>query len=272
MKLTRRKLLGLSGSLGVAALAGCSSPGGEGTQEAPPREVAWPEVSSKKLSKWTETNRRKSSRTDSKYYLDVHSYQRTIIYDYSALRNEVRKKTNGQFDSPLAMFFATHIDLQGTGTIGATTTEIMNGAVSEFKSEMERSGVKNPTLVETQLTQPDIEGSLTREFAGYYPTPKIETEIPLGDGLGTRILKIGGTQLPISGFITVWKDGRGTAFVAGGAYPAADFEEESTISVTSTKGDGIDATVAVDLNLKPSEIRSTIIDLVESVTKSDEKA
>lgn len=272
MNTDRRRFVQAAGTLGVASLAGCSSPTSDGTREAPPRTVAWPNVDSPKLAGWTEMDRRKSSRTDTRYIFTVHSYQRTIVYENTALRRSIRRKTNGQFDSPLAIFFATHVALRGTGTFGASEEEILKSAVPEFKSEMRDSGIEKITPVRERQPLPNVPGSITREFSGHYPTPGIRTEIPLGDGLGTRTLKIESSKLPISGLLTVWKVDSGTAFVAGGAYPAADFEKESTISVTSEKGDGIDATVSVDLNLRPQEIRRTINALTESVEKSDASA
>lgn len=272
MQLERRRLLTGFGGLGTVAVAGCSSPDtGSTADEAPSAKAAWPTVESDLMSRWKEIDRRKSDRTISKWsVLNVHIYERTIVYENQALRDEVSQKTLGQFDSPLAIFFASHVNLEGNGTSAASKKRIADSVTPIFRSRMQDSGVENVRPMAPQTPKPDF--GLVREFRGHYPTPRIEKEVPLGSDLGTRTLVFQKDQLPITGLLTVWKAGKGTAFVGGGAFPAKNFAKHSTISITSEKGDGIDVTASLDLNLRPGQLRRNMTDLVSSVERSDTMA
>lgn len=223
------------------------------------------------MSRWKEIDRRKSDRTFTEWHvLTVHTYERTIVYENQALRDEVSQKTLGQFDSPLAIFFASHVNLEGNGTSAASKKRIADSVTPIFRSRMQDSGVENVRKTSPQSPNPD--SGLVREFRGHYPTPRIKKEVPLGGDLGTRTLVFQKDQLPITGLLTVWKDDKGTAFVGGGAFPAENFAKHSTISITSEKGDGIDVTASLDLNLRPGQRRRNMNELISSIQKSDTMA
>lgn len=245
----------------MSLLAGCNSP--SGSSDNSNADVAWPNVTDSKLDRWTKTGQRKK-----KYEKQggVTPHERTYIYENTALRKEVKQKTLGQFDSTLATFFASHIDLRGLTTIAATEEKIGKNLVPPFRKQLKQNGIKNVRKVSPQNPKPRPDSDTKiYEFRGSYSTPQITKQVNIPN-VGKRTLSIEADQLPITGLVAIWKVKNGQAFAAGGAFPAEPYDKSDTISVTSEEGDGIDVTVSIDLGLRPRQLRQEIIKLSESVT------
>ena len=246
-------------------MAGCSS-SGERTEDTQfPDDVAWPETTSNSLRRWNETGTKTLSFNTEVYGADIIGHTRTRIYESTALRTDVRKKTLGQFDNTLASFFATNIDLRGHWTAAVSATEIGKRLQPEIRKEFKKQGIQQVREITPSQPAPDVGGSHSTfyEFEGQYPAPTITREVEIPD-VGKRTLKIEGGTIPVAGLLAVWKQDHGTALAGGGAYPKENYFESDTISVTGSEDDGINITVSVDLGLQPTQIRREIIDLVEN--------
>lgn len=258
--MNRRKfLIGTVG--GMSLLAGCSSPTGSSDDSS--ADVAWPKVTNPQLDRWKKTGQRKERHEE---IYGVTPHERTYIYENTALRKAVKQKTLGQFDSTLAMFFASHLDLRGLTTIAASEKRIGDELVPIFRKRMKQNGIKNVRKVSPSSPKPNpSSGTKVYEFRGIYSTPEITKQVRIPN-VGNRKLTIKADQLLITGLVAIWKVKSGQAFAAGGAFPAEPYIKSDTISVTSKKGDGIDVTVSIDLGLQPRQLRQEIINLSESVT------
>lgn len=245
----------------MGILAGCSSPSGSSDDSS--ADVAWPKVTDSQIDHWQQTGNRKQKHEE-KYGVTPH--ERTYIYENTALREEVKSKTLGQFDSTLATFFASHIDLRGYTTALATEDKIGESLIPPFRKQMRENGIQNVRQVSPERPKPNpSSGTKVAEFRGSYPTPKITKEVDIPN-IGKRTLSIDADTLSITGLVAIWKETSGQAFAAGGAFPAEPYDKSDTISVTSEEGDGIDVTVSIDLGLRPGRLRREIIELSESVT------
>lgn len=250
--------------VGIAGLSGCS------TDDLDPastpeerrrhlRAMPWPEVS-EQSGDWTRTD------ALSQYLgqrLGVHTYQKTILLEDTAVRRNIREKANGQFDRRLGQFFATYIDLEGLTTRAATASVIADNVAPQIRDRMEQAGIESVDSAEPTEPLPDVDGE-TRAFEGHYETPPFEQTAHV-DGIGERTVGFPSKELSIRGFATVWKETSGVAFAAGGVVPTADYEGRSRTSLTGERGDGIDLVVDVDMNIPFERMRAEVVAMAESV-------
>ena len=261
----RRDFLRSAGVTAIAAgAAGCSTPGSEtagGDDQYP-----YPSVPEDALDGWELVDRRAEDERRRIGTIGLDQHTRTEVYEFSRLSDEVAEKTLEQFDGDLGAFFAARTTFEGYASYLVDAERVANEGVRDMNAEMERMGITDVTEIEPGDPRPDAaDEQAMREVAGTYPVEDLsfETELP-GDTHQT--LEIDGGEVPVRGFLVAWKPDQRTAYVAGGAYPAGNFIRESEMSVTGDgRGDGIDVTVNVDLNLDPESYRGEIIDLVERV-------
>ena len=269
MGISRRKYLGSVGALGAVALAGCNAPsGGGGSGGDSTTRVAWPSVTSEKLDDWKRTGRRRRQFESTG---GVQPSARTHIYDNETLRRSMEEKTVGAFDQSLATFFATHINLEGFTARFASMDAVAAPVFENFRAEMEANDITNIEEVSLSNPQPAYDSpSRHIEYRGEYVTPAMSQSVTI-DGAGERTLDIPSQRLRVTGIAAVWKENTNTWFAAGGAFPAEDYETTNGFSVSGDgEGDGIDIQVAIDLNIRPDRLHQDIVDLAESVTKSNE--
>ena len=265
----RRRVLGGT-AFGLAALAGCNSPfefGGGGSDGGGGQDLGEgfhsPSVG-KRPDGWKRTDQRRSTFEREKFGIGVTGYAATNVYEETALREAVSAKTRGQFDARLATFFATKINLTGAATAAAGVDQIAEFALGRFEGELRNQNLESVRRVEPGGPTPDVDGQVY-EYRGAYATPEIRRTVDVPD-VGTRELVIPADTLPVSGLVAVWKPGDGVAYVAGGAFPASDYEQRDTISITGEPGDGIDLVVRVDLNLRPDALRREVVAMTERVS------
>lgn len=266
----RRLLVGTAG--GLAALAGCSSPfefgssdsnatGGGDSQNLGDGYHA-PSLD-ERPDGWEVTDTRRSTFEREKFGVGVKGYASTKVYEETALRDAVSEKTRGQFDGRLATFFATKINLTGEATAAADVDRIAEFAKDRFEGELDNQDLRNVREVDPSGSTPNVDGEVY-EYRGEYETPEINRTVDVPD-VGTRELVIPADTLPVAGLVSVWKPSTGVAYVGGGAFPAANYEQEDTISITSEAGDGIDLVVRVDLGLDPDALRGEVVAMTEQV-------
>ncbi|WP_158055646.1 hypothetical protein [Halorussus halophilus] len=257
----RKYLLGVGG---LGALAGCTSNSETTVNEDVPESVAWPSVETG--NSWHRARQRSARYERETLGINVTAFERTRVYENAALRKRIEKQTLGQFEGSLASFFASHIDLRGSATVAASSGKISELVAPKFREQLGSHGVENVEEVEAISPKPDVGGlqAVFKEYRGAYPTPKIEKTVHI-DGVGKRRISAEARELPVAGFYAVWKDGTGTAYAAGGAYPAENFSEEETISLSASKGEGVDLVVRVNLEFGPEQLREELVSLVEGV-------
>ena len=217
------------------------------------------------LSGWTKVGTRSNHFDKSAWGFGVSGYAATEFYDYTALEERVKKKTLGQFDGTLATFFITKVNLEGSGTYFADTSKIAEYALPTFKESLQAREIANVRPIDPSEPLPSIEGADSYEYTGRYALSGIQKEVTI-NGVGTRTLALPSKEIQVTGLVIIWKEGKGTAFVAGGAFPAENYAVEDTISATGGEtGDGIDISVSVDLNIRPDQVRRRVISLIKSV-------
>jgi hypothetical protein len=261
----RRAFLAYAGTAGVAAgAAGCSTP--DSGSDAGGGEYPYPSIPAEALEGWALSDRRAEDERHRIAGAGLDRHTRTEVYEFARLSEQVAEKTLEQFEGDLGAFFAARTTFEGYASRLVDADRVANEGVGEMAAEMEAMGIEDVERVEPSEPLPTAaDEQAVREVVGTFPVEDVsfETELP-GDTRQT--FEIDGGEVPVRGVLAAWKDGRRTAYVAGGAYPDGEFVRESEVSVTGDgPGDGIDVTVDVDLNLEPEAYREEVVDLVERV-------
>lgn len=254
--------MGAVGTAAAVSVSGCSSPnkGGE-SSDLSDVEIAKPVVDLSKLEGWEETDAQKmklQSQMGTTPYVSFRTFENV------AFREQVKKLALGEFDSPLAKFFAAHIDLRGYTTIGVTPGRLVGPATDELRANMRQSGIENIREITVGTNIPDA-AKQTREYEGEFHYEGF-SDTMTHEKAGEITLRIEGGTLPVRGFVSTWKVSSGTGFAAGGAYPAEPFQKVSTTSVTGNESVGLNLTLSADLELQPTKRRAEIVELANSVT------
>jgi len=261
---SRRSVLRSAGVAASIGVAGCGAPDTD-AGDAGDVEVTEPVVQSPASEPWERIDARTGSYSMKRLGIGVTAHERTAIFRNAQLEQRVRQETLGQFDSRIAMFFASHLDLRGVATIAASPDRLSGMVLPIVEEQMANSGIDEIQRVATASPIPSYPSSSTVvEYEGQFQTPKITKQVPIED-VGERTLEIPSDRLPMSGLVSVWKDDTGTAFAAGAVFPAGDFENSNTVSVTGGEGEGIDLTVSIDLHFPVDELRQSAVEMMESV-------
>ena len=195
--------------------------------------------------------------------LELKAYLRTRVYRDAELQREIRENTVGRVDRCLNVFFATrtHIEPEidnlpfGVGrrqVLGLARTVGCN----EFEKRLRERGVKGVKIVESDelVTGTGEKAELDRIHATYdYDCVDVE----IADDIG---FVIEGGDIDLTGWIGFWHQ-EGDLFIAGGVYPAEDFEEKISVALT----DSIDVDIGVDLDLWPRPYKPEMFNLIRSV-------
>lgn len=262
----RRDFLRTAGATAVAASAAGCSTSDSGTDAGGNGQYPYPSIPERALEGWTLSDRRAEDERRRFGGVGLDQHTRTEVYEFSRLSEEVAEKTLEQFKGDLGAFFASRVTFEGYASRLVDAERVADEGLEEMTAEMEAMGITD--VQETDPTDPRpavTNGQAVRETVGTYPVEdlSLETELP---GNARQTFEIEGGEVPVRGVLAAWKTGRRTAYVAGGAYPDGNFARESLVSVTGDgRGDGIDVTVNVDLNLEPEAYREEIVGLVERV-------
>ena len=260
--LTRRGFLGAAGTGLAVSVSGCSSSDTDGaSSDMSDIDIAKPVVQSDNMDGWKETNAREMKLSAQ---LGTTPYVSFRTFENVAFRSRVRGLTLGEFDSPLAKFFAAHIDLRGFTTIGATPERLVGPAAEELKANMKQSGIQNIHEVDVGMNI-SASAKQTREYEGEFHYDGFSATME-DERAGKITLEIEGGSLRVRGFVSTWKEDSGTGFAAGGAYPAEPFRKSSSTSITGEPGVGLDLKLSADLDLDPAARRAEIVALSDAVT------
>lgn len=250
----------LSTALGAAAttaLAGCST----AVAEVPP-----PNIPEKRLRDggWHRTGESDEVVFDRTYAgVRVTATQHTLQYADRALREEIRERTLGAVDSPLAVFFATRVDFtpdldglpMGIGRDQLLST-VEESAKGQFERQLESAGLQNIRERDTgTLTVNTGERADLTRYAAEFPFQGFEVQVT-----EDRSVSLEGGSFTVAGRIAVWHHGD-YVLIAGGANPAQNFARTETEQLS----DGIAVTVDIDLGLAPEEYRSEVLGLIKRV-------
>lgn len=262
----RRDFLRTAGATAVAAgAAGCST-SDTGADADGDGQYSYPSIPRRALEGWTLSDRRAEDERRRFGGVGLDQHTRTEVYEFSRLSEEVAEKTLEQFEGDLGAFFASRVTFEGYASYLADAERVADEGLEEMTAEMETMGITDVRETDPSDPRPAVaDGQAVREVVGAYPVEdlSLETELP---GESRQTFEVEGGEVPVRGFLAAWKTGRRTAYVAGGAYPDDNFARESAVSVTGDgRGDGIDVTVNVDLNLEPEAYRAELVDLVERV-------
>ena len=228
-------------------------------------EIAEPVVRSPASEPWERIDARTGSYSTERFGIGVTAHERTAIFRNERLERRVRRETLGQFDGRIAVFFASHLDLRGVATIAASPDRLSEMVRPTVEEQMASSGIEAVQEVATASPIPSYPSASTViEYQGRFRTPRIAREVSVED-VGERTLSIPSARLPMSGLVSVWKVDTGTAFAAGAAFPAGDFRNSNTVSVTGGEGEGLDLTVSVDLRFPVDELRRNVVEMMEAV-------
>lgn len=239
-------LVGVSGARRVEATA-------RGAQDDP--GPLWPTITSPWIAEWKQAARDREEFDRGLSFVRVTGVGRTRIFGYEPLRRRVRERFDVRFRSTLATFFATQVTLNGYFT-AAVTPEIIGQQIQpRFVERMRNRDVRDVREIEPTTPLPDVpEPNRLYEYRGTYTLPeRVQRRASAtgSDGEGDDGTGAATGVIPIDGLFAVWKAGSGTAFAAGGAYPAAG-------SVEVEAG-------TVDLEFDPDRFRARMNGMIESV-------
>lgn len=263
----RRSFLGCVAAGGTAAVAGCSTSSSRDSAGRSATAYPLPSVDVD-VDGWMDTGTQSSAVEFSADPLPVSvtAHARTRLYEDVALRREVNRETLGQFDRPLAVFFATRVTTASALDTLLEPMLVANRLAPRIRRQFEERGIQSVERTEPTAPTPAIEGAEQLAFRGVYPTPTIQREITVPN-VGTRTLELSSGLLPVDAFATVWTDAQNALLLAGGAYPARNYAKHDTVSISgSGVGDGIDVSVSVTLALRPEQTRRELVALAESVS------
>jgi len=263
---TRRMLLAATGTTLATSVSGCiSSDTNQESSDTADIDIAKPVVQSDVLDGWKETETREM-KLDSQ--LGTTPYVSLRMFKNSEFSNRVKNLTLGEFDNPLAKFFAAHIDLRGFTAIGATPERLISPAADRLKTNMKQSGIQDIREVEVGRNVPE-NAKQTREYEGEYHYDGFSATME-DEKAGKITLRVESGSLSVRGLVSAWKEESDTGFTAGGAYPAEPFQQSTTTSITGEQGVGLDLTLSANLDFDPSARRAEIITLSDSVTVEPE--
>ena len=269
--ISRRSVLRSAGVAASTGVAGCGAPDTD-AEDAGDVEVAEPVVRSPASEPWDRIDARTGTYSMEQFGIGVTAHERTAIFRNARLEQRIRQETLGQFDSRIAMFFASHLDLRGVATIAASPDRLSGMLLPMVEEQMANSGIGEVQQVATASPIPSYPNSSTVvEYEGAFRTPRITKQVPIED-VGERTLSIPPDRLPMSGLVSVWKDDTGTAFAAGAVFPAGDFESSDTVSLTGGEGNGIDITISIDLRFSVGKLRQSVVEMMESVGVEEDGA
>lgn len=191
----------------------------------------------------------------------VTAYTRTDIYEKAELRERVKEDTLGNFDEPLASFFASRTQLDPSldsipGSAGFVISQAKDMVKEMFIDQMEDQGLTNIRPVGT--TTLDVETGQVAEVFGYSAEFEYSgMSFPISEG---EELQIPGGSMDILGEYAIWHNGE-YLIVAGGAIPAENYDETLTETIT----DAIEVRVRIDLSLNPRRLHRELRRLEASV-------
>lgn len=261
----RRGFLATIATGATVSVAGCGAVGDdEASAEEGAASVPPPRVESDRLDGWERSGQQSTYRGE---VGGTSIYTKRRRWMDAQLQQQVTDQTLGQFDQPLAQFFAVTVDLRGLTAGFADESQIVSKVLSKFENRLNDAGVTNVSEGETGMPAPSLEDEKTayRERVGQYRTPEIEKTVTIPDA-GEQTITLDPQTLEIRGFVIGWKVADGRAFVAGGAHPIENFTASERLTVTGEKQEGIDIVVEVDISMNAEQTAREMNEFVTATT------
>lgn len=258
---TRRKFGVIVGSGALVGLAGCSrnsgSVEGGGEQLATPKVEAPPET-------WAKID---SGKVETRVENVGTAKGKILTFAHVPSREQVKRKTKGEFDRAVGLGFAGRFDLEGFLLSNLPRVTMQKDIKKEFVSQLSNRGISGVSEVEApvrDLNPPDVDNPHVAGYQGRFSTGDFEMNVDVGKG-ETRTFTFENRDLRIVALVAIWKN-NGSLYVAGGAWPGEPYLQKTEwVSITGDgAGDGADAKVRVTLPMMRSKIKSDVVNLVES--------
>jgi len=262
--LTRRRMLAALGVASSSALAGCGSTSDAEVGETSTKDVPAPTVdSSQRWSLVTPNSKPRLLQKGSLAVLDYTAHGHVVRYEDSKLRQRISKETFGEIDRPFVTAFAARIDIFPSEL--SRVSELRSGKIDDairanLTSAMQAFGVQNIQDA-GMMNAPRTPAKELMVVRGEYPLREVSIrgiDIPHSD---RNELTFGGGTLPIKGVAGRWKSD-GSILAGGGVYPAGDFEDSQTISMSNA----IELSVSVDLEIGWQRRESDVLEFVRSIS------
>lgn len=213
---------------------------------------------------------RYEARTDTIFeqnFLVTHLTARMHVEQYEnvTLRERILEETLRRFpeddETVLMALFAARIAYE-PGILGVPVLRgtIMNrtrsAAREHFESNLREKGVTDIQQVDSGRIE--LHGGAVADlyqYRGAFPVPPTEVHV-----IDDVTVTIDPGEMGVDGWLAVWTDD-GETLIAGGAYPAEDFEETTEVQLT----DSIGLTVRIDIGFNPDEYKAELFELIRSI-------
>lgn len=187
----------------------------------------------------------------------------TVVYANAALSAELSEKTLGRLDGQFSTFFASRVtfDPDLTNLPGGVGREEITDRVEEnarqtLEDQLEEAELENIRIAGEGNIEVDTGESARRtDYAAEYRYEPLS--FPVSED---RSVSVEGGEISVGGLLAVWHH-EDAMLVAGGAYPAENFER----TVDEELSSAIDITVEVDLGLEPASYEAELRELVTGV-------
>lgn len=273
--MNRRQVVAAAGTGLIASLAGCGSNESsteEPTSANPPGEKSNLDVAPPKADLpdgWKLTTPNTEPHVlleDSIGPVDYTAVGHTQRFENKSLRNRLKEELFGEFDRPLVVGFATHVDLDialskyvedGVLTV---TDKVQSTAESEFRSRLESFGLQNLSEEGTYGASGEEKPAEFVRYSGVYPVGSVEidnVEIPNVEK-DSFTLKAG--EIEVEGLLGVWHENE-SIFVAGGIFPTSNYRRDKEWEITGS----VFLNLTVDMDLSPNVYRNNVVNFARSV-------
>lgn len=253
--MNRRTFISAAAGTGLVATAGC-------TASASQRPPAVPE---KQLQDdWELTDEETRTVFDRNVEgVTVTATATTKLYANAALAADLREKTLDSVDGQFGSFFATRVtfdpNLAGLPA-GVGVSELVEQTESSARATLEErlratglTGVER--TAEGNLEVATGETARRTDYTAQFEFADLS--FPVAEG---RTMTVEGGAIDVAGVLAVWEHDD-AVLVAGGAYPAANFERHVERDLSSA----IHVSVDVDMGLTPSAYREELVNLISRV-------
>lgn len=251
----RRTFLSTTAGVGLVAGAGCTA----SATKRPPK-VADDATS----GGWEQTGTERGIVFERTYEgATVTASASTRLFENTGLAAEVKEKTLGEVEGQLASFFATRVTFDpNVAGLPASVAEdelverTETSAKETFRSRLEGAGLSEVEVTGEGTFDVDTGESARRtDFRAAFPFDDIS--FPLREG---HTATVEGGAVDVAGTLAVWEHDD-AVLVAGGAYPATNFERH----VEQSLSEAIHVSVDVDVGLTPSTYRTELNSFVAQV-------
>lgn len=256
--MNRRTFLAAVGSAGAAAMAGCASTASAATGP--------PIVPTDRLDSggWELVDETDEQVFEQAYAgVTVTATAKTKLYTDAQLQAEIARKTLDQANGQFATFFATRVVFSPNLTslpAGVGREQLMDRTEQEsraaFEQRLRDAGLTN--VAQTNEGSIDVatgETARLTDFAADYEFGAMSFTLP-----NEETVSFEGGTIGVAGHLAAWYHD-GSILIAGGAYPAEDFERHVSKDVTNA----ITMSADIDLGLTPEQYRTELFDLMRRV-------